>query len=636
MVTGCDDNRRLPRPRLEDTIMQDDIFSRLANGPLVADGAMGSLLIERGADPAGCLDALNLERPELVRAAHAQYLAAGAGLIETNTFGANPLKLARFDLAAQAAAVNEAGARLARECAGDGAFVAGSMGPPGRRGDGRGYSRDELAEAYALQAAALARGGADILMLETFAQLDAALAALCGALTAGLPAAAQMVFTAEGCSHEGRGAAECLQALAEAGAAVVGLNCGTGPQGALNLVRSLPDLGVPLSVFPNAGFPERAGDRLVYASSPEYFARVTAECAAAGARLLGGCCGTGPEHVRALAAAVAAPGEGAPARPQVRPAPRPAPRAGGETSFSARLGREKMVLVELDPPKTLDPAPALAGARALADAGVDLITVAENPLASPRMDNVTFARLVGEASGVETLLHVTGRDRNLVGLESLFMGLAALGPANVLAVTGDPVGSGASERVSGVFDARSFDLISMLSGFNQGKSPFGRDLGARAGFCIGGAFNPNTANMALQVSRLEKKAARGARFFLTQPVYSTAHLDEIAARTAHVEAAVFPGIMPLASLRNAEFLHNEFPGITIPEEIMARMRAAGDEAAEEGIAIARELAAHAWERFAGVYVIPPFNRHATAAAVIAGLPRGRPPSRHRPPRRERG
>ncbi len=597
--------------------MRQNILAVLAERVVVVDGAMGSLLFERGVDGASCYDALNLTDPALIRSIHQAYIAAGAEVIETNTFGANRIKLSRFEQAADMREINLRGAELARSCAGPERWVAGAMGPLGRMA-GEELQDGLVEEIYAEQAQALVEGGVDFLMLETFASLGTLLAALRGVKAAvSLPVAAQMVFTQRGRTHSGRTALECFETLVRAGADMVGLNCGIGPKNALDVVRDLPTLSVPLTVLPNAGFPEAFGDRLVYASSPEYFARQTAACVAYGARLVGGCCGTGPSHIAALVREL---GQGSP-RISARPMAVPEEQAGQAppTRLSRRLAEGKVVLVELDPPKHLDVEPVLQAAQALVEGGVDAITIAENPLAVPRLSNIVLANMVRARTGTEVVVHLTGRDRNLVGMQSTIMGLAASGLHNVLAVTGDPPSAGSAERVSGVYDLRSMELLALLAGFNQGRNHYGDPMRLPVNFCIGGAFNPNTRNMALQVGRMEKKIQAGATYFLTQPVYSRQRVDEILAATRHVAAPIVLGIMPLASHRNAEFLHNEFPGIEIPMEARERMARAGDAGQREGIEIAWELLEYAWTHFAGVYIIPPFNRHQMALELMRRL-----------------
>lgn len=609
--------------------MQNDLLHDLSIRPVLADGAMGTRLHDKGADPAEGFDRLNLTRPELVAEVHAEYLAAGAECIETNTFGANAAKLEPLGLAASVREINLRGAELARRAARGSAWVLGSMGPLGRLDEPPGEER--MAEIFAEQARALAEGGVDALILETFPRLDMLLAALRAAKAAtGLPVIAQLVFAGLGGPFAGPGPADSLRALAEAGADVVGMNCGMGPKGALDALAHVGDPGRPLSVFPNAGYPERMDDRLLYGGSPDYFARAALRLVEAGARLVGGCCGTGPEHIAALAALL---------REFRPPTTRPASAAAFASVASIRTGASpdeipelppsdlaaklahgrKMLLVELDPPRHLDTAQVMEAASALAAAGVDAVTVAENPLASPRLSGVTLAGMIRRRTGAEVLVHLTGRDRNLIGMQSAVMGLAAQGLQNVLAVTGDPPPAGADDVVKGVFDLRSFELIELLARFNQGQNHHGDPMRLRPNFAIGAAFNPNTRNPELQVRRMEKKIERGAAYFLTQPVYTREKADQILALTAHLDVPVFLGVMPLASSRNAEYLHNEFPGISIPDDIRRRMREAGDDGQRVGAEIAWDLIEHAWERFAGIYLIPPFNRHRVALDILARL-----------------
>lgn len=599
--------------------MKQHILTALGERVVVADGAMGSLLFDRGVDSSSCYDVLNLTDPALVQSIHKAYADAGAEIIETNTFGANRVKLGRFDLAHRTREINLRGAELARGQAGPGRWVAGAMGPLGRMGNDP-VSQEELEDIFRGQALALVEGGVDFIMLETFASLSLLLTALRGVKAAvSVPVAAQMVFTQRGRTHSGRTARECFDALIRAGADVVGLNCGIGPKNALEVVQGLGPVPVPLSVLPNAGFPESSGDRLIYASSPEYFARRTAACAAHGARLLGGCCGTAPEHIAALVRALDA---GSSEARIVSVSPDEVnTQTAAPTRLSRRLVEGKVILVELDPPKHLDVEPVLAAAEALSAAGVDAITIAENPLAVPRLSNIVLAGMVRARTGVDVVVHMTGRDRNLVGMQSTIMGMAASNLHNVLAVTGDPPSAGSAERVSGVYDLRSLELMALLAGFNEGRNHYGDSMRLPVNFCIGGAFNPNTRNMALQVGRMEKKMTAGARYFLTQPVYSRERVDEILAATAHITAPIVLGIMPLASSRNAEFLHNEFPGIEIPSETRERMARAGEHGQEEGVNIAWELLEYAWPHFAGVYIIPPFNRHAMALELMRRLGR---------------
>lgn len=604
--------------------MQRDFLQELARRRIVADGAMGSRIHEKGVGAESCYDELNVTQPELIIAIHDEYLRAGAELIETNTFGANELKLERFGLADKLHLINRRGAEIARTCTGDGAWVGGSMGPLGRLEDMP--SPERIGEMYTAQALALAEGGADVMVLETFSRLDMLLPAVTAVKRAtNLPVVAQMVFTSQGGSFSGKTPEECLRALVEAGADVVGINCGTGPLGVLETLRRVGDPGALLSVFPNSGYPERSGDRLLYGSAPDYFAETVMRCAELGARLLGGCCGTTPEHIAALRRLLDAAEPAATATPKATPrvgesqTQDAAPRSLPPTLLSQKLGRKKMVLVELDPPKHLDVSQALEAADAIASAGADAITIAENPLAVPRLSNTILAGMIRRRTGCEVIVHLTGRDRNLIGMQATLMGLAVDGLSNVLAVTGDPPPAGADDVVKGVFDVRSFDLISLTKTFNEGVNHHGDSMRLKANFCTGAAYNPNTRNKALQVRRMERKIECGAEYFLTQPVYTREAIDEVRELTAHITVPIFLGIMPLVSSRNAEFLHNEFPGISIPDDTRRRMREAGDNGAAVGTEIAWELMEYAWPHFSGIYIMPPFNRYAIARDLMQRL-----------------
>jgi homocysteine S-methyltransferase len=484
---------------------------------------------------------------------------------------------------------------------------------------------EALAEAYAAQAAALAEGGADLLLLETFADLDTLLAALAAAKAAcALPVVAQLVLPAQGGALAAPRAAGALRALAAAGADAAGFNCGAGPHKALELLRGLGPLPVPLTLFPNAGYPERAGDRLLYDSSPEYFAQALLECAGHGARLVGGCCGTGPAHIAALRRLLDAQGDPPGRAGQLSPRPAPPPRRTPKPPPACPKppgpspGAAQTAAGGARPAPAPGHRPAMQAARALAQAGVDAITVAETPAGRAAPVGVALAGMIHRATGVGDGGHLTGRDRNWSACKSTLMGLAAQGLTNVLAVTGDPPPQGTDDAVPGVFDLRSFELISLLARFNRGENHAGEPLRLRPNFTIGAAFNPNTRNPALQVQRARRKIENGARFLLTQPVYTREAAERCAELTADLGVPVLLGVMPLVSARNAEFLHNEFPGISIPEAIRERMRRAGDQGAREGTDIAWELLEPAWKLFAGVY--PP-SRPSTATPWRWSWPR---------------
>ncbi len=599
------------------------LLERLVHGPvIVGDGGMGTQLHHRGAPSDAVFEYLNLIDPALVSRVHADYTAAGAELLETNTFGANTLRLGTFGLSHKVAAINLAGARLARAVAGEARFVAGSVGPllPPR---GQEQELPEAIRRAALreQMHALAEGGVDCFLLETFPGVADLLLALEIASDLDLPAIAQLAFMEGGFTADGLTAEEAVRRLESGRPAAIGANCGAGPRELLAVLRRLAGAtDLPLSAFPNSGFPERVDGRTLYLATPDYVAALGREMAGAGAGLIGGCCGTGPEHVQALAAALrnCRPGRqtSLPASVATTVPASPAPVPG--RSFLDSWGQRPVVTVELDVPKGLEIANTLARAKTLAAAGVDAFNLAENPLARIRMGNLALASRLQAETGVEVIVHITGRDRNLLGLHSELMGAHLLGIRNVLAVTGDPVATGAEAGASNVFDLNSIGLLSLLDALNHGRNLFGADVGGTTGFLAGCAFNPNVADLSGQLRKLEKKLAAGARFVQTQPVFDPRVLERLVAATRPLGVPVLLGLMPLVGERNAEFLHNEVPGIVLPDAVRERMRGTGGETGvREGMAICRELVQTASDLgVGGYYLIPPFGRVALALELF--------------------
>ncbi len=610
---------------------------------LVGDGGMGSMLYARGVPLDTSYDGLNLGRKALVRQIHEEYVAAGADIIETNTFGGNRSRLRHHGLEDKVAEVNYQGVRLARRAAGRKAWVAGAVGPLGRsvRGE-RDLTVPEKEEIFREQVTALAMGGVDLFILETFLDLEELLAALRAARQAtDLPVIAQLAFFDVTGTSGGVPLLRAVRALEAAGAQGVGVNCGRGFNDALQVVREMArrtDLAI--SAMPNAGLPSLVEGRFVYLATSEYMAATAVQMADAGANLVGGCCGTTPRDIAAIAEAL---GDRAlTARPPRLPDPPPAePRAPRREApppagFLDGLGEDRpLVVVELDPPRGLRYAKVIEGGRRLAEAGVDLVSMAENPLATVRMGNVAMAYLMKRDAGIEPLVHFTGRDRNLIGLQSDLMGAVALGIRNVLAITGDPAGTGESMGAKSVFDVNSIGLVSVLEGLNRGELKTGAPTGRRAGLTVGVAFNPNVKRLDTQVRRLERKIEAGAHFALSQIVFDP---DKVRAMYEAVNGMGFPvlvGVMPLRSHRNAEFLANEVPGVTVPDVVLERMRAISDPAAAraEGLAVAREVVDVALDCGApGVYVVPPFN-DADAALDIVRHARERWAARRRSPGR---
>ncbi len=598
------------------------LLERLDSEVLIGDGAMGTLLYSRGVSLEANFEHLNLVQPQMVQQVHEDYARAGSQLLETNTFGGNALRLQAVGLEHKVRAINLAGARLARQAAGEQRFVAGSVGPLIRpRGETVELPVSQRAAVLREQMEALAEGGVDLFMLETFAQLEDLELALGIAAELGLPAVAQMAFIQEGRTRDGVSAEEAARRLALAGATVLGANCGSGPRELLQVLKRMAAVSaLPLSAFANSGFPQFVDGRYIYLATPEYFASMGREMAQAGAVLIGGCCGTTPEHIVALSKAL----EGVRPAPSVLASPvsaaevaeavAPAPVVGG---FLDAWGQRPMVTVELDPPRGLDCSKVLQGARDLAAAGVDAISLAENPLARIRMGNLALAKTIQDQAGIEVIVHVTCRDRNLIGLHSELMGAHLLGLRNVLAVTGDPVSVGGESGATSVFDLNSVGLLELLSSLNAGKNLLGADLGGATSFLLGAAFNPNLPSIDGQLRRLDKKIAAGARFVQTQPVYDLRVLERLLERTEPFQIPVLVGILPLVSERNAEFLHNEVPGITLPDEVRRRMKGkSGEAGVREGMAIAQELVEAGRGKAGGWYLMPPFGKVGLALELV--------------------
>jgi len=598
--------------------MSGTFLERVAVEVLVGDGAIGTMLYAKGVALDTNFEHLNLVRPELVLALHAEYLAAGARVIETNTFGANFAKLSAIGLGGEVAEINRQGALIARRAAaGRDAFVAGSIGPLGR---GKAeLSVEEVRECFRLQSAALAEGGADLLILETFSELEELELAVAAAKETGLAVVSNLAFGEGSRLAGGIGAETAALRLVAAGADLVGANCGAGP---LELLATLKRIAavteIPLAAYPNSGFPEYVDGRYIYRTTPDYFAAMAEEMVAAGAALVGGCCGTTPEHIRVMSGRLQG----------MRPAGRVAVSAEDRSSavhlvgsprsgFLDKWGKEMVVTVELDPPKGLDCGKVLSGSRALKEAGADAINLAENPLARVRMGNLALASLVRREVDIEVIAHVTCRDRNLIGLQSDLMGASLLGVSSILAVTGDPASLGDEAGASSVFDLNSFTLIKLLSDLNRGVNALGNPIGAGTGFTIGAAFNPNGQRMEVQVARLARKVANGACFAQTQPIYDLERFERMIEQTRDLGIPILPGVLPLVSGRNAEFLHNEVPGIVIPDVIRERMAGkVGEEGIREGLAIAREFIDAAIGRVGGFYLIPPFGKYEIAVELV--------------------
>jgi methionine synthase / methylenetetrahydrofolate reductase (NADH) len=603
---------------------------RLAAGPLLCDGAMGTLLYARGVPLDTCFDVLNVNAPALVRAIHSEYVAAGADCIETNTFGANRFRLALHGLEARVREINLRGVKLARdvrETMGRDVLVLGSMGPLGKYLAPLGaLGEREARDAFREQAEGLLEGGVDAFVVETMSDLaEVALAVEAIRSVTDLPVVAEVAFTDEGLTFLGRPPAEVARALTALPVQVIGANCSVGSSTLYEVLEQMRPAagGRPIAIQPNAGLPSRVRERLIYLSSPAYMADYAARMLAAGARLVGGCCGTTPEHIRAMRAAMDPAG---PARAvgrsatvvAARPEPAPALRT---TAPSTQLERKLaagdfVVTVELDPPRGHNIEKLVQGAKLLKERGAEIVDINDGSLGRIRMAVLPTAVLVREATGLEINMHFTCRDRNLMGIQADLLGAHALDVRNILAMTGDPPRTGDYVNATAVFDVDAIGLIGILRRMNEGLDATGGSIGEPTAFCIGAALNPAAEEPGLEAERLARKIEAGAQWVQTQPVYDLALLDDFLRRAGPIRLPVLVGIMPLHSHRHAEFLHNEVPGITIPAAVRARMREAGDKGLAAGIEMAQATLREVRRRYAGAYLMPSFGRFEVVAEVL--------------------
>jgi methionine synthase / methylenetetrahydrofolate reductase (NADH) len=604
----------------------EDFEQTLHDSVVVADGAMGSLLYET-LGPQRSMDELNVTRSEEVFRIHKAYLEAGAHIIETNTFGANRNKLSALGLEERVVELNHRGvkiAREAREAARHEVLIAGSIGPLGINRQVRALPPEQVREIIREQAEALEERGVDFFILETFSDLGELVEAV-GAIRSfsQLPIVAQLTYSEEGSTFSGARPRDAWAALHQLGIQAIGANCSVGPQDHLRILQELAQVAgsFPLSSLPNVGFPQRSGDRVIYPkSSPEYFELFARDAAALGARILGGCCGTTPEHIRAMVQAVEGlqPGKRAHASSAVVAAPeaRPVAAREPESSLWRKIQAGKFVVsVEIDPPKgtSIDRVLEQVG-RVMASKHVDAIDINSGPLARVGMDALALAGAL-EARGVETIPHLTTRDANLIGLQAMLLGAWTVGGVrNVLAVTGDPPSVSSSPEISAVYEVDSIGLVKVLSRLNQGTDWGGKELGGATNFTIGVAVNPITEDPDEELRRFEAKVKAGAHFAMTQPIFDPAHWDAFLKRMGGKSPIpVLLGIWPLSSYKQALRLNNEVPGIVIPEDLLKQLESAGSAARDLGFALGRRMLD--WARTArglgivGAYLIPPFKRY---------------------------
>jgi methionine synthase I (cobalamin-dependent)/5,10-methylenetetrahydrofolate reductase len=606
-------------------------LERLAYGPLLCDGGMGTELYARGISYEHCFEQLNLTNPELIKAIHLDYIAAGAQIIETNTFGANRYRLAEHGLEHAVHKINRAGAKIAREARDlneTPIFLAGNIGPLGHLLTPLGDIEPSAARAaFREQAEALLQAGVDLFLLETFSDLreiQEALAAV-RSLT-DLPVVALMSFGEDGTVDSGEEPWQVAKTMQEQGADVVGVNCALGPASMFDIVatmRQSSDRQIAIAAQPNAGLPKRVGNRFMYGATPEYFAASTRRFLEAGVQLVGGCCGTTPQHIAAMskvlveyAPHVAAQQVSAKASERLESVRERKYEASEESSvqqapthFAQMLQEGRFVVsVEMSPPRSVKYTRFLQNAAIIAECGADMINITDNAMARVRMNNVAAARLIQQHTGMETIVHCTPRDRNLMALQSDVIGAHATDVRNILAVTGDPPSQGDFPNATGIWDVDSIGLIAILNNLNQGLDARGRRLAVPSAFCIGGAANPTATDVDRDIERLHQKIEQGAQFIMTQPVFDAAtflnYIELYTQRYGKLATPMLAGIQPLHSYQQAEKFHNEVPGIVIPEHIRARLQQAGENGGQVGIQIAREMIAAISASVQGFYLMP--------------------------------
>jgi homocysteine S-methyltransferase len=610
--------------------MREPFLEKIENRAMVCDGAMGTMLYSKGIPPTRCFEELNVSAPQLVKEVHLAYAKAGAEILETNTFAASRRRLEKYNQGEKVREINLAGARLAREVAGDDLYVAGSVGPLGVHLEPLGAtSLQEAREAFREQIAALAEGGVDLLMVETMSDPNEAHQALLAARdVCSLPVVVQMTVQEDGSTPIGALPEDFARKLDEWGADIIGLNCSVGPAAileALEIMAAVTDR--KLSAQPNAGMPRTVQGRNIYLSSPEYMASYARRFIQCGARLVGGCCGTTPEHIKAIKAAVRAL---SPQRSRVvvevleRPGRMLEPIPVEKRSrLSEKLARAEFpILAEVVPPKGCDATKELEGAQYLLAKGVDAINIPDGTGVMGRMSPLTLAALLEQQVGIEVLLHYSAHDRNVLSIQADALGAHALGLRNILAITRDTT-QFSTLLEAAVFEVDSIGLVNILNNLNHGLDVGGNPLGKQTGFLIGVGLNPYAVNPEEELHRFELKLKAGANFAVTAPIFD---VEQLATFLKRMESAagripVIAGLCPLSSYRNAEFMNNEVPGISVPQAIMDRMRKVdtGERARAEGVRIAQETLLSVRSLVQGVQIAAPFGRYAMAVEVAQVL-----------------
>jgi methionine synthase I (cobalamin-dependent)/5,10-methylenetetrahydrofolate reductase len=612
--------------------MPADLLARLKKSPVLCDGAMGTLLYSKGIFINRSYDELNLSQPELIRGIHHEYLQAGAEIIETNTFGGNSFRLARHSMADKVHGINLAGARIAKEAAKSfDVWVAGSVGPLGIRIEPLGKtSFAEARAAFRDQIAALLEGGVDLLILETFGYLEEIHQAMLAArdVSSTIPIVAQVTVDEEGNCLDGSTPETFTPRLEEWGADVIGCNCSVGPVDMLEAIEKVRALtSVPLAAQPNAGIPRSVEGRNIYLCSPEYMASYARKFVASGVRLVGGCCGTTPDHIRVMKSALrvaearSKTASGSTSEHQAKVVVSPAVPLDQRSRLGGKIARGEFVtMVEIVPPKGTDIRKELEGARFVKSVGVDAINIPDSPRASARMSNQALSLLVQQEVGIEAILHYTCRDRNVLGIQSDLLGASATGIRNLICITGDPPKMGNYPDATAVFDVDAIGLVNIVHNLNRGQDIGGNPIGQGTAFVIGVGANPGITDLDEEIRRFAYKVEAGAEYAVTQPVFDLRLLETFLKRIEHTRIPVVAGIWPLVSVRNAEFMKNELR-VSVPDSILERMAAAKtpEHAKEEGITIAREMLIAVRDMVQGAQISAPLGKYSSAVDVLEAL-----------------
>lgn len=615
--------------------LPNNFLETLRERILICDGAMGTQLYDKGITFDHCFDAINMSHPEMIRDIHSAYIDAGADIIETNTFGGNRFRLTHHGFEDKLFDINRTAANLAREVAdkkkkelGKHIFVAGSVGPLGKPLEPIGKIKHEEARAYFTeQIQILADGGVDLIMIETISDIEEAKEAVTAARkVTSLPIVAQMSFTEDGKTLMGNKPQEVVKILKSLGADVVGANCSVGPQVLLEVLEKMNGMDDTFfSIQPNAGLPRYVGGRYIYLASPDYFGEYAKLMVAAGVHIIGGCCGTTPEHIRSIrnAVGIQAPKKVDKKISVVEPEEVTVKSQNRkDTHHSSLIDKFKsgkfVISVELDPPRGLNYEKVIEGAILCKKHDVDAINIADNPLAKAGMTPLAMASLINKSVHIETILHFSCRDRNLLAMQSELMSAHVMDIRTILGITGDPPIVGDYPNATGVFDVDSIGLIKLITNLNQGIDLAGKPIGSKTNFFKACAVNPTPVDLAREHERIEQKIAGGADFAMTQVLYDLKPLEEYAKKFKG-RIPVLLGIMPLRNAKHAQFMHNEIPDITIPQTIQERMNKAGDRGQAEGVQIAKEFLKEAKHLVEGVYVMPPFNKFEMAFDLLEVL-----------------